>query len=139
MPFERLHNHSHKSILIVEDDVSIRDVLKMVLEMDGYLVYIASNGEEALAKLRALKENAKPCLILTDLMMPKMDGWQFIRATEINHTLVGIPIVVISAENHHELPKNRVFVRKPFSIDAIIKLAHDACHKATTDLSPSPP
>ena len=65
-----------KRILIIEDDCGIQEGLKVVLEMEGYEVESASDGEEALAWLRLNKEN-RPTLILLDLMMAPMDGETF--------------------------------------------------------------
>ena len=61
-------------ILIVDDDPDIRDSLKEVLEDEGYEVNGVANGREALDYLR---KSPRPCVILLDLMMPVMDGWQF--------------------------------------------------------------
>src|SRR5579862_4602951 len=63
-------------ILIVDDDPDIRDSLKEVLEDEGYEVNGVANGREALDYLR---KSPRPCVILLDLMMPVMDGWQFRR------------------------------------------------------------
>lgn len=127
MPFVRLHNKSHKSLLIVEDDFNIREALRMLLELEGYLVFTASSGAEALAKLRSLKPENKPCLILCDLMMPGMSGAEFANLMDEDLTLIGIPIAIMTA-SIEEVPGRRV-IRKPFSIDLIIRLAHEACEK----------
>src|ERR1041385_7372067 len=63
-----------RRILVVEDDYSIRDVLCAILEENGYAVATACNGDEA---LRTLREGRAPDLIVLDLRMPVMDGWQF--------------------------------------------------------------
>src|SRR5690348_5406718 len=62
-------------ILVVEDDDDVRDAMVQVLEAEGYDAIPASDGEDALGRLEA---GLAPCLILLDLMMPRMDGWQFI-------------------------------------------------------------
>jgi CheY-like chemotaxis protein len=67
-----------RTIMIVEDDVDIADLVATTLEDDGYAVLVATNGQEALDKLRAA--GTRPSLILLDLMMPVMDGWQFRKA-----------------------------------------------------------
>jgi CheY-like chemotaxis protein len=89
-------------ILIVEDDFEIRTTLKEVLQDEGYDVAQASNGLEALKTLEALKAaNAGlPCLILLDLMMPLMDGWQFRDAQLKDERLTDIPVVVLSADGN---------------------------------------
>src|SRR5512132_4356371 len=84
-----------KRILIVEDDVDVRDALMQVLEFEGYRVTGASNGEEALAALRA---GGRPSLILLDLMMPVMNGSQFRAAQLADRALAAIPVIVLSAD-----------------------------------------
>ncbi|EYF01761.1 response regulator [Chondromyces apiculatus] len=78
----------------MDDDQDIRDTLTELLTDEGYSVLNASNGEEALATLRT-KE--RPDLILLDLMMPVMDGWQFRAAQQNEPGVADIPVVVVSA------------------------------------------
>ncbi|MEO5970088.1 MAG: response regulator [Bdellovibrionia bacterium] len=66
-----------KSILVVEDEESIRENFQLLLELEGYSVFTASNGKES---LRILKTIEKPCLILLDLLMPVMNGMEFLEA-----------------------------------------------------------
>jgi CheY-like chemotaxis protein len=63
------------SILIVEDDGSIRTTLKLALEVNGYAVFTASSGREAIEELPRIPRH---CLILLDLMVPALDGWEFV-------------------------------------------------------------
>src|SRR4051812_42751331 len=65
---------AEKRVLVVDDDPTIRDALHMILEAEGYHVETAANGAEALSCLR---EGQPPCLIVLDLMMPVLNGWQF--------------------------------------------------------------
>jgi CheY-like chemotaxis protein len=88
-------NHANERILIVEDDDDIRRSLADVLEHRGYPVALAHNGLEALEYLRSAPQ--PPRLILLDLMMPVMDGWQFCAAQREDPTLATIPVVVLSA------------------------------------------
>jgi CheY-like chemotaxis protein len=81
-------------ILVVDDDPDIRDSLKEVLEDEGYTVNSVANGREALEYLRG---GQRPCVILLDLMMPVMDGWQFRREQKQDPTIAGIPLIVITA------------------------------------------
>jgi CheY-like chemotaxis protein len=85
---------SRPRILIVEDDDEIREALMYVLEQQGYAVEEARNGREA---LELLHEHEAPRLILLDLMMPVMDGWQFRHAQLEDPQLARIPVVVLSA------------------------------------------
>jgi CheY-like chemotaxis protein len=84
-------------ILLVEDDDEVRASLAAVLEDEGYPVDLARNGREALEHLRT---GEPPRLILLDLMMPVMDGWQFCAAQAEDPALAPIPVVVISASSN---------------------------------------
>jgi CheY-like chemotaxis protein len=81
-------------ILIVDDDPDIRDSLKEVLEDEGYEVNGVANGREALDYLRRAP---RPCVILLDLMMPVMDGWQFRKEQKQDPAIANIPLIVITA------------------------------------------
>src|SRR5262245_10967205 len=87
----------HKSVLIIEDDVSIRATMREALELLGYEAQVAQNGREA---LEILSKDYRPCLILLDLMMPVMDGWEFRRAQEQDPRLKDIPVIVVSADGN---------------------------------------
>jgi CheY-like chemotaxis protein len=80
-------------ILLVEDDHDTREVMKVLLEFEGYTVETAADGAEALGKLRA---GLKPCLILLDLMMPGMDGFQFMNEKRKDLKLSQIPVIISS-------------------------------------------
>src|SRR5437879_6509382 len=86
-----------KTILVVEDDTATRDALSLILEAEGFGVMGAANGQEALDQLRGSR---RPDLILLDLMMPVMDGWQFRRAQAQDPALSAIPVVVLSADGN---------------------------------------
>ena len=79
-------------ILVVEDDPDARDEMALVLRSEGYDVAAAGDGEQALAELR----RAAPALILLDLMMPVMDGFEFRVRQMQDPELAGIPIIVLS-------------------------------------------
>jgi CheY-like chemotaxis protein len=81
-------------ILLVEDEASMREVIEAVLQEEGYRVVCTINGADALDILRA---GLRPCMIILDLMMPVMDGWQFRAAQLEDPELLKIPTVVYSA------------------------------------------
>src|SRR6476619_7846857 len=81
-------------ILVVDDDSDIRDSLREVLEDEGYTVACVGNGREA---LEYLHRAPRPRVILRDLMMPVMDGWQFRREQKQDADIANIPLVVITA------------------------------------------
>jgi CheY-like chemotaxis protein len=86
---------SGKSVLVIEDDATTRDAMSIALEDEGYSVTGVANGQEALQHLRRA---APPNLILLDLMMPIMNGWEFRKQQAQDPALQSIPVVVVSAD-----------------------------------------
>ena len=113
------------SILLVEDEADIRTILKDALEWEGYRVYTASNGKEG---MEILLEIPAPCLILLDLMMPVMNGWEFANALETHRAYAHIPIVTLSAFSD---PQKRIraigYMKKPLDMDALFALIRKHC------------
>jgi len=85
-----------KRILVVEDNSLTRDALVIILSAQGYEVEGAADGQEALA---CLERREPPGLILLDLAMPGMDGWQFLEQRQRNRGLAGIPVIVLSGDD----------------------------------------
>ncbi len=116
-----------REVLVVEDDCGIREALRDLLESEGLRVTGAVNGEDALAKLRG----RAPDLILLDLMMPVMNGWEFRIAQRRDPAIAGIPVVVLSAQNGlgREVRDMSVdgWLAKPFEIDALLAAVHRYC------------
>lgn len=83
-----------KTLLLAEDNIDIRECLTEALEMEGYQVHATCNGKEALDWLQTQKE---PALVLLDLMMPVMNGWEFLDAQQADKKLSSHPVVVLSA------------------------------------------
>jgi CheY-like chemotaxis protein len=83
-------------VMVVEDDADVRETVRELLEEQGYRVVPASNGRDALAQLRAW---GAPRVLLLDLMMPVMDGWELHAAMARDPELSGIPVVVMSADS----------------------------------------
>jgi CheY-like chemotaxis protein len=125
-----------KSILVVEDERSIRETLILLLETEGYFVVGAVNGQDALNKLEGL---AHPCMVITDLMMPEMNGWEFITAMKKNHILATIPVVVITAAGDTSSSSNRKqvkeLIKKPMDIDVLLRAVHQYCGLPTNTKS----
>lgn len=115
------------SILIIDDEEGIREILTMSLEDEGYEIYQASNGVEALNLLRTIP---RPDLILLDYMMPVMDGKEFIEALNSDAELsqLNIPIVLITAFSRPEIEGISEVLYKPMDLDNLIKTAYEYCH-----------
>src|SRR5262245_39183233 len=105
-------------ILVVDDDPGIVQFLKDLLDLEGYAVDTANNGAAALLQA----ERHRPDLVLLDLMMPVMDGWQFLRACREEHELADLPVVVLSAAKSAPVdePAVRGFVGKPFELPDLL-------------------
>src|SRR6185436_19157933 len=82
------------TVLVVDDHEDVRMALEAVLVANGSEVVTASEGEEALGRLR---DGVRPCVIVLDLMMPKLDGWEFREAQLADAALASIPVIVLSA------------------------------------------
>ena len=109
---------SLKTILIVEDDISIREVLQESLESEGFLIVQAENGKVGLEKLN---EIPRPSVILLDMMMPIMDGREFLDRVRKDQTLKTIPIIVISANASPAQARGaNAFIPKPIDFDYLL-------------------
>jgi len=86
--------HSASYVLVVEDDPASAEMLQRTLVKDGWQVEIAGNGKEALL----LVAKRRPALIMLDLMMPEMDGFQFVEALRKNPGAENIPVIVVTAK-----------------------------------------
>lgn len=111
------------TILIVEDEPDIRSVMQESLESLGLSILTAANGQEALGKL---EKNPGVSLILLDLMMPVMNGWQFLSAIDKNPVLKKIPIIVVTvfSDQAKDL-KVRGVIKKPFDLDDLLKQVNE--------------
>jgi CheY-like chemotaxis protein len=115
-----------KSILIVEDDQSIRETMIEMLQSEGYNTYSAINGKDALNLLR--DEIPKPCLVLLDMMMPIMNGREFLDEMMKDSVLAPIPVLIVSAIADPSNTKGSVgFLKKPVDIDAVLSTVSKYC------------
>lgn len=107
-------------VMVVDDDESTREGMKMLLESRGYDVITAGNGDEALVNLR---HGPEPGLILLDVMMPGMDGCQLRRRLEREPRLADIPVVLCSCcTDLADIAKRigvKAYLRKPVDIDLL--------------------
>ena len=114
---------SRKKILLVDDEVALLKTLRRRLELNNYEVVEAQNGEEGLAKARS----EQPDLIISDVMMPKMDGYTFIRKLRQEPSLAATPVIILTAKPHmkdlfvFEGIKECDYIVKPFRSDELLK------------------
>jgi two-component system, chemotaxis family, chemotaxis protein CheY len=105
-------------VLVVEDDSAIRDALAEALSGEGLIVETAADGRIALE----LMEAGAPHLVLTDLMMPKMSGWQLIQQMNQHPRLREIPVIVLTAAgNAGSVPLGYPVFIKPLRIDPLVQ------------------
>lgn len=118
-------SRSNKKILIVDDHREIRQVMAELLEINGYQVAGAANGREALA---LLEEHEPPCLILLDLMMPVMNGWEFLAELRGREDLAGLPVVVVSAyEDRAPRDQVQAVIKKPIEFPRLLRQVEIFC------------
>jgi CheY-like chemotaxis protein len=118
--------------MVVEDDRDTREVLKLILELEGMGVTEAADGFEALDRLHALREvdPRRPCAVVLDIMMPRCGGAEF-RKRQLDDPLIAdVPIIVLSAIADQLRPEDlQAFARvsKPFDPDQLINVVRRAC------------
>jgi CheY-like chemotaxis protein len=110
-------------ILVVDDDPTLRQGLQEILEFSGYTVLTAPSAREGLKILSEVE--VKPGLIITDMLMMGMDGFQFYQAVYADHALRGIPFIFLSTKNALGKDAERFnlqanFVGKPFAVDDLL-------------------
>jgi two-component system, chemotaxis family, chemotaxis protein CheY len=119
-------------LLLVEDDPDIRETLAEVFAEEGYEVSVAANGREALDQLR--RRPPLPEIILLDLMMPLMDGWQFHTEQQKVSELAAIPVIVLSADGSAGDKARRIHaagsLRKPLDVAVLLDMVERICTRA---------
>ncbi|HEV8631583.1 MAG TPA: response regulator [Thermoanaerobaculia bacterium] len=123
------------TILLVEDDHGAREALSDILREEGFRVETATNGQEALDYLRSAP---RPCLILLDLVMPVMDGWEFRERQLQEDRLAGIPVLVLTAtagEGVRELSPGDV-LRKPVDFSTLLARVERHCREQAGGAGP---
>ena len=119
-----------KTILLIEDDLDVRDTLTALLEYEGYHVAAANHGKEGIEKLDSC--NPPAALILLDLMMPVMNGWEFLdhlKHRDANDPFRNVPVIVISAtgENKEEQFIVADYIRKPVDVELLLASVAKHC------------
>jgi CheY-like chemotaxis protein len=115
-------NDPARDVLVVDDDLYLTEIIADVLEAEGHTARKANNGLEALELIR----ERKPQIILLDLMMPIMNGWELASTLHTHPDWSDIPVVVITAAYHADRKQQvdgaRAVITKPFDIDQLVQV-----------------
>ena len=112
-------------VLIVEDDDDLRDMMAQMLTLEGFDAAAVANGREALEYLHSA---SPPNVILLDLMMPVMDGWEFRRQQKADPALAPVPVIVLSALDPARAAVDATaFMKKPLDFDRLLELVRAHC------------
>ena len=112
-----------KTVLLVEDDADIRDSLQDILEDEGFDVVPAANGKQAIDFL-TLNDPPGADLVILDLMMPLVSGWQVLEVLTADNSLRRIPVIVLSALPVSRPERALEIVRKPFDFETLVASIH---------------
>jgi two-component system, chemotaxis family, chemotaxis protein CheY len=112
------------SVLVVEDNDDIREAIGEILESEGYEIALAEDGERAIQLLAQLP---RPCLLLVDLIMPRMDGWELLQFLSRDDRLATIPVVVMSAAANATTVPIHPTLKKPVDLEILMQIVHDHC------------
>ena len=121
------------SVLLVEDDDFIRQEVSEALRDEGYEVITAAHGREA---LEALQGGARPSVVLLDLMMPVMNGWEFLKAFKKDEQFSAVPVVILSAfaDRATIIGGDAISVlRKPVNLNSLFHVLGEQCAKKRAD------
>ena len=119
----------HCPVLTVEDDEDLREMMAQLLTLEGFQTATVANGREA---LEYLHEASTPDVILLDLMMPVMDGWEFRRRQREDPQLARVPVVVLSALDQSRAADldGAAFLKKPLDFDRLLQLVRQYCRNS---------
>jgi CheY-like chemotaxis protein len=123
----RLRTVGRAPVLLVDDDSSLVEAVKLGLESHGYPVVTAHDGNEGLERLRT----EHPCVVLLDLDMPGTDGWQFLERQQADPCIASVPVVVVSgrSDTNRKARALRAAERlqKPVDLDAVVATVRRQC------------
>jgi CheY-like chemotaxis protein len=112
------------TVLVVEDEEDLREMVRDALELNGYSVVTAQDGHEALKKL---DEIDRLCLVLLDLLMPGMNGWDFMAALRKRAELASVPVIVHSSATASTPAGATRVLQKPVMFDQLLSVVREYC------------
>jgi CheY-like chemotaxis protein len=123
-PGDRKMSQDPKTVVCIEDEAGVIELIRFILERRGLEVVGAESGPEGLNAIRRLK----PVMVLLDLMLPGMDGWEVYRRMKADETMRNIPVIVVTARaaNVDEMLAKQIakvddYVKKPFSLQELLQ------------------
>jgi CheY-like chemotaxis protein len=123
MTEEKIRAKGH-TVLVVEDEDDLREMVRDALEMNGYAVVTASDGQDALGKLADIDQL---CLVLLDLLMPGMNGWDFVEVLRKRAELASVPVVVHSSAPDKAPAGVARVLQKPVMFDQLLSVVKEYC------------
>lgn len=115
---------STHTVLLVEDEVELREMMQEALESSGYVVVAASDGQEALDAFARIEH---VCVVLLDLVMPRMNGWDFFEKMRARPELAGVPVVVHTSAARHAPAGATLVLQKPVKLDRLLAVVREYC------------
>lgn len=123
-------SHPPHNILVVEDELAMREILRDALAEEGHRVVLAADGEEGLDRLRV---EPQPCVVLLDLLMPRLNGWQVASRMRSDPAQAHIPVVFITANPRNAndaIAMKARWLGKPLDLDHLYATVDEACAAA---------
>jgi CheY-like chemotaxis protein len=114
----------HHTVLIVEDEEDLRELMSDALQMRGYTVVTATEGTDA---LRKIDDIGLPCVILLDLLMPGMNGWDFFEEVRQRPELATVPVIIHSSASSRAPAGVTRVLQKPLAFDSLVAVVAEYC------------
>ena len=112
------------TVLVVEDEEDLREMVRDALELNGYAVVTARDGRDALGKLAGIDQL---CLVLLDLVMPGMNGWEFVEVLRQRTELAAVPVVVHSSATGQAPAGVTRVLQKPVLFEQLLSVVREYC------------
>ena len=112
------------TVLVVEDEEDLRELMRLSLELRGYRVITAREGQDALDKIDGIEQL---CLVLLDLLMPGMNGWDFFENFRKRPELAGVPVIVHSSASSGAPAGVTRVLQKPIQFERLISVVSEYC------------
>jgi CheY-like chemotaxis protein len=112
------------TVLVVEDEEELREMMRDALELNGYQVVTAGDGQDALDKIGGIEHL---CLVILDLLMPVMNGWNFVERMRQRAELTSVPVVVHSSAPADPPAGVTRVLQKPMNFDRLLSIVGEYC------------